>query len=414
MAASTLLALTAPAHATELTVDAGRLQAVVRDDPWRVAYVQRGGTELVEERGIGVRGPAGWSRAVRAEELRQDGAAVLARIELDDGGRASVRIAPAGDGIVSVQIDADAQSLATGVEFAALQDEHFYGTGERSDAVDRRGRETENYVADGPFVAEDREYVKASTPPWAQRDRDDATYYPVPWLLSSRGYGVLVDEDATSRFRVASRPRRPLERRSRRLAAAPARLRRADARGGARRGSPPPSVASRRPRRRGGSDRGFRRVSPMSSRTPRSGRLSRRSATPGAPVSAAETQMHFLPCGAHRGIEADERERTAAFHREGLARLVYFNPSLCASYLRRVPAGGRRRRASARRGRRAVHLARVRWRRRAAGLHPGAARPVRLHASGHRGLLRRAGPRRPSTSAPTAGWRTSARARRRW
>ena len=52
------------------------------------------------------------------------------------------------------------------------------------------------------------------------------------------------------------------------------------------------------------------------------------------PVSVAETQMHYLPCGAHKGREAAERERTASFHRAGLARLVYFNPLLCVSYSR--------------------------------------------------------------------------------
>ncbi|MEO6495840.1 MAG: TIM-barrel domain-containing protein, partial [Solirubrobacteraceae bacterium] len=51
-----------------------------------------------------------------------------------------------------------------------------------------------------------------------------------------------------------------------------------------------------------------------------------------APVSVAETQMHYLPCGAHRGNEALEQARTDSFHAFGLARLVYFNPSVCRSY----------------------------------------------------------------------------------
>ena len=50
------------------------------------------------------------------------------------------------------------------------------------------------------------------------------------------------------------------------------------------------------------------------------------------PVSAAETQMHFLPCGAQRDDPEYNAARTAQFHAAGLAHLVYFNPSLCASY----------------------------------------------------------------------------------
>ena len=51
-----------------------------------------------------------------------------------------------------------------------------------------------------------------------------------------------------------------------------------------------------------------------------------------APVSAAETQMHFLPCGAQRGREAYELARTRQFHAAGLAHLSYFNPHLCTAY----------------------------------------------------------------------------------
>ena len=42
--------------------------------------------------------------------------------------------------------------------------------------------------------------MRPFVPPWAIRDRDDSTYFPVPWLLSSRGWGVLIDEDAASRL----------------------------------------------------------------------------------------------------------------------------------------------------------------------------------------------------------------------
>ena len=166
-------------------------------------------------------------------------------------------------------------------------------------------------------------------PPWAERERDDATYFPVPWLLSSRGYGVLVDEDATSRFdrrRAGAGAPRPTARACA-CGCSPARRRRGAA--PLHRGGRPPARAA------GAVDvraRGSRPASPTSCRWRRSARSPARSAAPGAPVSVAETQMHYLPCGAHKGREAAERERTDSFHRDGLARLVYFNPLLCASY----------------------------------------------------------------------------------
>ena len=40
--------------------------------------------------------------------------------------------------------------------------------------------------------------MEAITPRWAIRRRRDATPYPIPWLLSSRGYGVLTECDEWS------------------------------------------------------------------------------------------------------------------------------------------------------------------------------------------------------------------------
>ena len=84
---------------------------------------------------------------------------------------------------------------ATGVRatFAARRSERYLGFGERSNAVDQRGREVENYVAEGPFEEDERAVVPAFVPAWGFHPRDDATYFPMPWLLSTAGYGVLVD-----------------------------------------------------------------------------------------------------------------------------------------------------------------------------------------------------------------------------
>ena len=37
-----------------------------------------------------------------------------------------------------------------------------------------------------------------------RRWRPDTTYFPIPWLLSSRGYGVLLDNDEISYHRIGS------------------------------------------------------------------------------------------------------------------------------------------------------------------------------------------------------------------
>ena len=302
----------APASAETLRVEG----AAVTDAPFSVAF--DAGPVLD---GFG-------SGPVRATSLARDGDAVVAEVAASEGllGRTfTVRVEPAGDGIVRLSAGASVAS------FTAAPGEWFTGTGERSHAVDLRGLEVSNYVADGPTRPEDRQYTRPTTPPWGTQERDDDTYYPVPWVLSSRGYGVLIDNDETSSFDLAaSDPSRwsasvEADRLSLRVFAGP---RPADAltRFTAATGRQPvsdapwvygPWVQTGQPN-----------VIPLEEEA----RIVKTVRDADAPISAIETQMHFLPCGAHRGQEDYERRRTEQSHAAGLAHLAYFNPHLCDSY----------------------------------------------------------------------------------
>ena len=92
-----------------------------------------------------------------------------------------------------------------GKRLAAEPEERFVGFGERSNTVDQRGWDLEHYVGDGPYYDDD-EYMlmRQVLPPAGTRWRADSTYFPIPWLLSSRGYGVLIDNDELSYHRLAS------------------------------------------------------------------------------------------------------------------------------------------------------------------------------------------------------------------
>ena len=87
--------------------------------------------------------------------------------------------------------------------FGADAAERYLGFGERSNAVAQEGV-VENYVADGPYQSQEYPLINLFVPPWGIRERDDSTYFPIPWLLSSDGYGVLVDSPETSYFRLRS------------------------------------------------------------------------------------------------------------------------------------------------------------------------------------------------------------------
>ena len=222
--------------------------------------------------------------------------------------------------------------------------ERLYGTGERSDAVDRRGRETESYVADGPYRPEDRQYVRRACRRGPSATATTRPTSPCRGCSPAAARACSVDEDVTSRVDGAVDAARPLggrRRRRRGCGSVSSRARRRPTRFGASRRR---SAASPRPQAPWTYGPWFQTGQPNVVPPEEEAAIVKAQRDAGAPVSVAETQMHHLPCGAHEGREDAERERTAAFHRAGLARLVYFNPSLCVSYREvydRAAAAGR-------------------------------------------------------------------------
>jgi alpha-D-xyloside xylohydrolase len=229
--------------------------------------------------------------------------------------RAMVRLRREAPGVTVLSTSA-AGATAFRANFAAGPGERYLGFGERSNAVDQRGNEVENYVAEGPFEEDERGAVPLFVPAWGFHPRDDATYFPMPWLLSTAGYGVLVDNPETSVFRLSGRRSWSVE-----VEAGSLRLR-------VFAGPRPADV--------------LRRLT---------ARIGRQPAPPGPfvfgpwyqptgddeqPVlaSVAQTYTHYLPCESQRGREQAERDRVAGFHNAGLAVTTYFNPMICTTHTR--------------------------------------------------------------------------------
>jgi hypothetical protein len=188
-----------PAPAAGETVDAGALRARIDADPFALNLVDARGRVVLGRGRLRV----GGARVVRASRLKRAGRALVGTLVTRSGRRAALRVAPAANGVVSVRVAARRgadERLEVEASFAAARGEIFTGFGERSNAVDFNGLDVLDYVSDGPFPPRDRAVLGALAPPWSARGRDDDTYYPVPWLLSSRGYGVLAANDETSRF----------------------------------------------------------------------------------------------------------------------------------------------------------------------------------------------------------------------
>jgi alpha-glucosidase len=333
--------------ATELS--AGSLVARVEADPWRLRFVDAAGRDVLTEAGapsgpLGFRTDAGWARATRAIETAKTRDHLTAVVETDDarGRRLAVGVALDAEGVLAVTIGVVGAStsdvIALGAAFEARPEERFFGFGERANAVDHRGDVVENYVSDGPYQEDERGVAAVLIPKPGFRPRDDATYFPVPWLLSSRGVGVLVDNPEVSYFRLGvddpeqwsvevtggpdGEPRRPAPDALRfRVFAGPKPadvLRRFTARTGRQPKPAAPWVLG--PWFQPGGD--------LASQTAQVEKL--RAAD--APVSVAQTYRHYLPCGDQRGDPGGERARTAALHARGVAVTTYFNPMICESY----------------------------------------------------------------------------------
>jgi alpha-glucosidase len=319
-------------------VASGALRGDVTGDAWHLALTDGSGrTVLSENRGLGA-GPTGtlgfntaggWSHATRVASGGMQGGAFVAQLDTTDPTRGiQVRIEPDGDGIIRLTasvIGPAAGVMAIGIGFDVRSGERFLGFGERSNAVDQRGNEVENYVSDGPYAPADRALIGPFIPPQGWHPRDDATYFPVPWLLSTAGYGVLLGNDETSYFRLGSSDPSgwSVEAQATRLdlrfiagpspADALSRLTELTGR------QPPPAA----PWVFGPW------YQPTGSDQLGQARTMRAADVPG---SAVNTYLHYLPCGAQRGVESQQPPFTSGFHDLGYAITTYFNPMICTSY----------------------------------------------------------------------------------
>lgn len=207
------------AAVVDRTVSAGPLTATVTTDPWSLTFSgARGRTVLAEATGTGIgatgtvgfQTAVGWFHATRVLDEARDGAAYTAHLATSDpaGRTLAIRLAPDVSGVLAFGAEVQGGGLGdvqqTGIAFAARPGEHYLGFGERSNAVDQHGNDLEDFVSDGPYQPDERPFIAAFVPLAGYHPRDDATYFPVPWLLSTAGYGVLLDRDEQSLFRLGT------------------------------------------------------------------------------------------------------------------------------------------------------------------------------------------------------------------
>lgn len=340
----------ADAAAKYRSVSSGQARAVVGTGKWSFAFRdKRKKPVLREQSGTGT-SPVGrlgfqigsnWKHATRVIKTWKQGKSRLAMVKTTDPKRKlKVRVAPASNG--SVRLTATIVGPSSGVEaigmsFKAPKAERYLGFGERSNAVDQRGNEVENWVGEGPYQSNEYQVVKLFVPEWGLRDRPDATYFPIPWLLSTSGYGVLVENPNPSYFHLGTDRKDTwsvqLSRTVDGLARQPD-------------DNPPPTSITLR---------FFAGPKPADVVRRMSGALGRQPAPApvffgpwlqtnesdadsvnilhdqDVPTSVFQTYLHYLPCAGQTGHEQNQIDRTAFIHQAGMAITTYFNPMICRS-----------------------------------------------------------------------------------
>ena len=348
-AAGLLLLASAADASAAVVADAGAIRAEVGERSWSLAFSDRRGRRILAQHPgtaaeptgtLGFRSAAGWQHATRVVSSRRAGGGYVADLGTTDPERAiEIRLEPAGGGVIALEarVLGPPDGLeAVGIGFEARAGERYLGFGERSNVAEQSGNVVESYVADGPYQAQEYPLINFFTPRWGLRDdRPEATYYPVPWLLSTAGYGVLVDNPETSYFRLRSE--RP-DAWSVEVVPAPA-----GETGAA--GAPPVDRLALRFFAGPDPAAALRRFTRDTGRQPESAPWAlgtwfqadddesaevAQLREHDAPLSVLQTYVHYLPCGDQAGTP--QRERTAAAHGAGLAITTYFNPMICGDY----------------------------------------------------------------------------------
>src|SRR5262245_31922330 len=339
--------------AAPLEVDAGALRARLKTNPSRILFLGTNGDTVLGEATdrtaspagpLGFRTAAGWFHATRLLGARRRGGTLVATADTNDplGRRFAIEIRRDAEGVVALTATLGDGPLddveALGIGFDAVPGERFLGFGEHVNAVDQRGNVVESYVADGPYQEDERSVIKLFVPAPGFRARDDATYYPLPWLLSTRGVGVLIDNDETSYFRLGTDAP---DRFSLEVVGAPDGMA----------PLPPPRTLRLRVFAGPHPTDVLRRFTARTGRQPEpaapwvlgpwiqlGGALDERLAqmaklrAADAPASVIQTYTHYLPCGDHTRDREGERNFVQALHDTGAAVTTYFNPMICESY----------------------------------------------------------------------------------
>jgi alpha-glucosidase (family GH31 glycosyl hydrolase) len=200
--AATAIPTTSP---SPVAVQAGGFVVVIHLQPWGIEARDGGRLLFREAAGTAGNSPYGTSSYQRSGSSAWQHLLALERLEAVPGGqRCFVRTTEGGAGTATVEVTAQGEGVIrvafqppqgatvarTAVAATADEAETLLGLGERFDGLALAGRQFDLWAAD-------RREVKYGS----------STYLPVPWVVSNRGYGFLLDDTRRSSWEMRTQRR---------------------------------------------------------------------------------------------------------------------------------------------------------------------------------------------------------------
>ena len=144
-----------------------------------------------------------WLRSGTAQVLART--ATSARLQLGQGDSVIILSLELAGARLDLHLEAQGTSRnKTGLSFSLPDDEHFFGLGERFASLDHRGRSLYSWAEEGGLGQGEQVAAGPGNP---YPNGPSMTWFPVPFFLSSRGYGLRLA--TTSRIELHLGSERP-------------------------------------------------------------------------------------------------------------------------------------------------------------------------------------------------------------
>lgn len=266
-----------------------------------------------------------WFHATSVVDAQQtrDRLRLTVATDAPDGRRWDVDLQarPGGRIAMSAALSDTTAVVGTSAAFTTDARQRFLGFGERSDRADQTGHDVVTWNEEGPFSAGD--LAPVTDPLFGDRWQGPGFFpgsnFTMPWFLSSRGYGFLLDSDWLNGFELATQ--RPDAWR----------------------------VTTREPALRWTLYAGPTPAGALERFTADTGRQPEPAAWffgpwvqpgPGAswwreqdvPITVAQTYAHYLPCAAQHGRRDALRADAADWHAHGVKVTTYVNSFVCQGH----------------------------------------------------------------------------------